>query len=135
MNRQTRIRLLASLPFLILMAGLFGSRSSMETLAKPAATPGASGYHIAKTIPIGGDGGWDYIAADPVGRRIYISHGPGGNSGRRLAGAWQGIESLSANFEKAWRKSGPRASRSMGTGAWVALHGWQTGARHEKFAD
>ena len=59
MNRQTRIRLVASLPFLILVAGLFGSRSSMETLAQSAAAPGASGYHVAKTIPIGGDGGWD----------------------------------------------------------------------------
>jgi DNA-binding beta-propeller fold protein YncE len=74
MNRQTRIRHAASLPFLILIAGLLGSRSSLETLAQPAATPGASGYHVARTIPIGGDGGWDYVAADPDGRRIYISH-------------------------------------------------------------
>ena len=42
----------------------------------PAAPPaGASGYHLTKTIPIGGEGGWDYTATDSAGRRIYVSHG------------------------------------------------------------
>jgi len=39
------------------------------------AGPGPSRYHLAKTIRVGGEGFWDYIALDPVGRRIYVSHG------------------------------------------------------------
>jgi DNA-binding beta-propeller fold protein YncE len=36
---------------------------------------GASGYHLAKTIPVGGEGFWDYIAVDSDARRVYVSHG------------------------------------------------------------
>lgn len=32
-------------------------------------------YHVAKRIPIAGDGGWDYIAADTAARRLYVPHG------------------------------------------------------------
>jgi len=32
-------------------------------------------YHFLKEIPIGGDGGWDYLSVDPAGRRLYVSHG------------------------------------------------------------
>ena len=39
------------------------------------AAPGASGYHLAKTIPVGGDSGWDYVGVDSANRRIYVSHG------------------------------------------------------------
>jgi DNA-binding beta-propeller fold protein YncE len=35
---------------------------------------GASGYHVIKTIPIGGDGGWDYLTVDSEARRVYVSH-------------------------------------------------------------
>jgi DNA-binding beta-propeller fold protein YncE len=40
----------------------------------PIGPAGASGYHVTKTIPIGGDGGWDYVITDPIARRIYVSH-------------------------------------------------------------
>jgi DNA-binding beta-propeller fold protein YncE len=36
---------------------------------------GASGYHVSKTIPVGGEGFWDYITVDPEARRVYVSHG------------------------------------------------------------
>jgi DNA-binding beta-propeller fold protein YncE len=36
---------------------------------------GASGYHVIKTIPLGGEGGWDYLTADAEGRRLYVSRG------------------------------------------------------------
>jgi DNA-binding beta-propeller fold protein YncE len=39
------------------------------------AAPGPSGYHVVKTIPIGGAGGWDYCAVDSAARRVYVSHG------------------------------------------------------------
>lgn len=31
-------------------------------------------YHLLKTIPIGGDGGWDYLSVDSAARRLYVSH-------------------------------------------------------------
>jgi DNA-binding beta-propeller fold protein YncE len=31
-------------------------------------------YHFIKEIPIGGEGGWDYLAVDEAGRRLYVSH-------------------------------------------------------------
>src|SRR5581483_11379702 len=31
-------------------------------------------YHLLKTFTIGGEGGWDYLSADPVHRRLYIAH-------------------------------------------------------------
>ena len=36
----------------------------------------AESYHFLKEIQIGGEGGWDYLAVDPAGRRLYVSHGP-----------------------------------------------------------
>lgn len=35
-----------------------------------AATP----YKLIKEIPIGGEGGWDYITVDPAAHRLYVSH-------------------------------------------------------------
>lgn len=31
-------------------------------------------YHLLHTIPIGGEGGWDFLTVDPAGRRLYVSH-------------------------------------------------------------
>ena len=41
----------------------------------PVPPPATSGYHVIKTVPVGGDGGWDYIYVDSDARRVYISHG------------------------------------------------------------
>jgi len=35
----------------------------------------AEGLAITKKIPIAGQGGWDYLAVDEAGRRLYVSHG------------------------------------------------------------
>lgn len=43
----------------------------LHAAAKPA---GSSGYQLAKSIPITGEGGWDYVTVDSEARRIYISH-------------------------------------------------------------
>jgi DNA-binding beta-propeller fold protein YncE len=37
--------------------------------------PDSSGYHVAKTIPIGGGSRWDYCVVDTGARRLYVSHG------------------------------------------------------------
>jgi len=39
-----------------------------------SAAPGASGYKVIKTVPISGEGGWDYVYVDSDARRIYVSH-------------------------------------------------------------
>jgi hypothetical protein len=41
--------------------------------ASPA--PATSGYHVIKTVPVGGDGGWDYVYVDTDARRVYVSRG------------------------------------------------------------
>jgi YVTN family beta-propeller protein len=35
----------------------------------------ATGYHITGEIPIGGEGGWDYLTVDSAAHRLYVSHG------------------------------------------------------------
>jgi len=42
----------------------------LSSLAAPAAGPG---LHVVKTYKLGGEGGWDYLKADPESRRLFIS--------------------------------------------------------------
>jgi DNA-binding beta-propeller fold protein YncE len=39
-----------------------------------AAANANADYHIVKSIQVGGEGGWDYLEPDPIGRRLYVSH-------------------------------------------------------------
>lgn len=39
---------------------------------KPAAN--APHYRVVRQIPIGGEGGWDYLTVDADARRVYVSH-------------------------------------------------------------
>ena len=55
------------------LAALFVCVASHPLSAAPA--PGASGYKVIKTVPLGGEGGWDYVYVDSGARRVYISHG------------------------------------------------------------
>lgn len=41
-------------------------------IALPVA--GAQNYRVVKEIPVGGPGGWDYIAVDTSHDRLYVSH-------------------------------------------------------------
>ncbi len=41
----------------------------------PVNAKAAGGYHLSKTITVGGDGGWDYLIVDDAARRVYVSHG------------------------------------------------------------
>jgi len=40
-----------------------------------AAAAGGSGYHVVKRLPVGGEGGWDYLTADAAARRLYVTRG------------------------------------------------------------
>lgn len=37
--------------------------------------PPAPAYHLIKKMPVGGEGGWDYLTVDAAARRLYITHG------------------------------------------------------------
>jgi YVTN family beta-propeller protein len=39
-----------------------------------AAASAAAGYHLLRTIPVGGTGGWDYLTVDEPGQRLFVSH-------------------------------------------------------------
>jgi hypothetical protein len=63
----TLLAILGSLAVAIIV-----SAGSFSRAAAPA--PGPSGYHVIKSIPIPGEGGWDYVTVDSDARRIYVSH-------------------------------------------------------------
>lgn len=57
-------------------AALCGSRLLPgRSVAAAAPQSGPSGYHLIKTIKVGGDGFWDYLAFDSPTRRLFISRG------------------------------------------------------------
>jgi YVTN family beta-propeller protein len=49
----------------------------LATLAVPclalAALAADPSYHVLNTLPIGGPGGWDYVALDSVGHRLFVA--------------------------------------------------------------
>ena len=47
---------------------------SAAVFSHAAGKPGASGYHVIKTVSVPGDEGWDYVYVDTDARRVYISH-------------------------------------------------------------
>jgi DNA-binding beta-propeller fold protein YncE len=47
----------------------------LVALAAPMlASQAAPTYHVARRIQIGGDGGFDYVTADPAMRRVFLTH-------------------------------------------------------------
>jgi len=44
------------------------------TLAVAATCRADGPYHFIKEIPVGGDGGWDYLSVDSAAQRLYVSH-------------------------------------------------------------
>jgi hypothetical protein len=67
-KRFTPLTILGSL-----VAGILFSAATFSCPAAPA--PPGSGYHVIKTIPVGGEGGWDYVYVDSDARRVYVSRG------------------------------------------------------------
>ncbi len=55
---------------------MFAALSMLATICFGA--PMASSdtpFHIIKRIPVGGEGGWDYLTVDSAARRLYLSRG------------------------------------------------------------
>ncbi len=51
-----------------------GGLLMLPAITSGAQSAAAAGYHIVKTIPVGADGGWDYVSIDAAARRLYVSH-------------------------------------------------------------
>jgi YVTN family beta-propeller protein len=65
-SRLLTVGLVSLVACLLVVAGGIGRAAGSR--------PGASGYHVAKKIPVGGEGGWDYLIVDADARRLYMSH-------------------------------------------------------------
>lgn len=50
-----------------------GADTSSSGAAQAPAAP-APTYHPIATIPVGGEGGWDYLSEDTAAHRLYVSH-------------------------------------------------------------
>ncbi len=44
------------------------------SIVTATAASAAGQYHLLKEIPVGGEGGWDYLSVDSTARRLYVSH-------------------------------------------------------------
>src|SRR5947209_7929111 len=56
--------IMSRLPNIVLCCGAFLAAASPAT---------AQSYHVAKTFTLGGDGGWDYLALDTAGHRLFVA--------------------------------------------------------------
>lgn len=53
------------------LANLLGTMAASFSRAAEA-TPAA--YRLLREVPIGGEGGWDYLSVDEAARRLYLTH-------------------------------------------------------------
>src|SRR5271169_936832 len=63
--------LLATIAVSLVLAAGSATKSATRVATATIAPP--SGYHLLKKIPLGGEGGWDYLAFDSPTRRLFIS--------------------------------------------------------------
>ena len=49
------------------------TKSAPRSAASDSALSPPTGYHLLKKVPLGGEGGWDYLAFDSPTRRLFIS--------------------------------------------------------------
>lgn len=69
MQGTRRLEIVASCFVAFACVVLFGGFAPRRQAAGP------SGYRVAKKIKLGGEGGWDYLAIDSAGHRLFISRG------------------------------------------------------------
>ena len=62
-----------NIPFaLAVVTSLLVALAPCSSAQNASPQEGASGYHLLKTIPVGGTEGWDYVTMDSNARRLYI---------------------------------------------------------------
>jgi len=54
---------------------MLGLVAAVTTGGAARPRPPSSEYHLLRRVVLGGEGKWDYLAMDPVGRRVFIAHG------------------------------------------------------------
>ena len=59
---------------LLCWACVLASSLLLLSIATQAAPDGTT-YHIVRRMPVGGDGGWDYLRVDPDAHRLYVARG------------------------------------------------------------
>lgn len=57
----------------VLLLALFALTTPEVTPAEPNSAPRP--YRLLKEIPVGGEGGWDYLSIEEPGGRLFVSHG------------------------------------------------------------
>ena len=65
---KRQLSLIPSILLMVILVFAFVSSSAAQT-------PGSSGYHLVKSLKLGGAGGWDYLTVDQATHRIFISRG------------------------------------------------------------
>jgi hypothetical protein len=56
------------------MSRHLGVAAALVLLAAAPLAAQAPAYHVVKQVPIGGEGGWDYLLVDGAAHRLYVSH-------------------------------------------------------------
>src|SRR6185295_11972134 len=57
-----------------ILAVLLCTSPAIQSKPAPAPTKAApAGYHVQKTFELGGEGGWDYLVAEPESARLFVS--------------------------------------------------------------
>jgi DNA-binding beta-propeller fold protein YncE len=64
-------RSLITLFALLLLAGCAATPAPTPSTGATLAAPH---YHVVRHIPIGGEGGWDYVTIDSASHRLFVSH-------------------------------------------------------------
>jgi DNA-binding beta-propeller fold protein YncE len=54
-------------------SSVFSLTSALLLVAATGVGADSPGYHVVKKLPIGGEGGWDYLTVDSAARRLYVS--------------------------------------------------------------
>jgi len=49
--------------------------AALVTALPAGSVQAQSQYHVARSLKVGGEGGWDYLFADAEGRKLYVSRG------------------------------------------------------------
>ena len=86
-------------PFPLLITALLLTGTAVQAQVAPP------GYAVTRHIPVSGDLGWDYLAWDAAGRRLFVSHGAKVDVVDAATGSTVGDQPHS---RRAWHRAGPR---------------------------
>lgn len=75
-EHATRRSILSPAPILVRSIRLFAAAALLVAgTATAQSSPSSATYHVARTVQLGGEGGWDYLTVDTAANRLYITRG------------------------------------------------------------